>query len=306
MTRLRGWLAAVLLSTANPALAWNNQGHMATGTIAYDTLARSNPETIATIVAIMRAHPDHARFERALGSLAGPARDRRLFALMARWPDDIRKTAYDRPDWHYAAKIVSGWTLFAPFTAGKAIDQFASQLALARDAGATPAARAIALCWVFHITGDMHEPLHAGHSMTWRFPLTDRLGTIAWVRAPDGRPVSLHEFWDSGADLPGAETAAAEALAQRSEHLIGPAAKPLSATAAVQFATWVAQSRALAAIMVYRGAVLDASDNPATAPLLPASYVEATRTLSERRIGEGGQHIATVVSHLKPAAAAIR
>jgi hypothetical protein len=292
-------IAAALLLACAPVMAWNNQGHMATGAIAYDTLTRTDPAAVAAIVAIMRAHPDRARFDRVLGPLTGPARDRRLFELMARWPDDIRKTAYDRPEWHYDAKVVSGWT-WMPLRFGKATEQFNSQLTMVRDASAPAAARAMALCWVFHITGDMHEPLHAGHRLSWTFPLTDRLGTIGWVRTrAGGAPVSFHEFWDSAADGAGPELAAAEDLALRSARAVG-AGPVATGTAAARFNGWVAQSQNLAASAAYRGAALDESNAAATAPVLPAAYQQAALSLAEHRIGQGGGAIAGVVAGLKP------
>lgn len=61
---------------------------MVTGAIADDDLAKTNPGLIAKIEAIMADHPDKARFDRALAGFSGKARTRRLFELMARWPDD--------------------------------------------------------------------------------------------------------------------------------------------------------------------------------------------------------------------------
>jgi len=97
-------LAVAALAPA-PALAWNDQGHMATGDIAYDVLAERDPKAVAAIVALMRDHPDHAAFERQLAGLTGRARERRLFALMARWPDDTRGSPHDRPEGARAAAV---------------------------------------------------------------------------------------------------------------------------------------------------------------------------------------------------------
>lgn len=289
-------VALLLVSLASPALAWNDQGHMATGAIAYDALSRDDPATISSIVALMRTHPDRARFDKTLGSLTGAQRDRRLFELMARWPDDIRGTSYDHPDWHYAVKIVSGWTFLNSLTFGQAIEQFDRQLAITHDARAAAGARAVALCWVFHIVGDMHQPLHAGHRASWRFPRTDRAGTIGWVRTGAGaKPVALHEFWDSAADLAGAETPAAEALALRSEQAVGSGGRPATRSASAWFATVVAQSRELAATRVYRDAALDESADANAGPVLSAGYQLAARQIAEKRIGEAGMGIASLL-----------
>lgn len=59
------------LAPSTTAFAWSNQGHMVTGAIAYDDLARTDPGLIATIEAIMANHPDKARFDRALAGFSG-------------------------------------------------------------------------------------------------------------------------------------------------------------------------------------------------------------------------------------------
>ena len=83
--------AAPMLAAA-PAFAWDNQGHMATGAIAYDTRMRQDPQVAAKVLAIMAHHPDRARFDRELGDASGATRDRLLLEYMARWPDDVGGT----------------------------------------------------------------------------------------------------------------------------------------------------------------------------------------------------------------------
>lgn len=280
-------LAAALLLHAAPALAWANQGHMATGAVAYDTLVRADPAAAAAVVALMAAHPDRARFERNLAGVTGPARDRLMFEYMARWPDDIRETPWDHPKWHYALRIVSGATAI-PLIFGQAAEAFDRNLAIARDAEAKPADRAVALCWVFHITGDMHEPIHAGHRLSWRFFFTDRSGTIAWVRrfAAD-QPMGLHRFWDTSPQTQNAELGGAADIARRAEARV-----PLRPDRATAFPAWVDESRALAARYVYKDGALGAAREPEHASLLSPGYRTEARAISERRIGQAGVRLA--------------
>ncbi len=68
---------------------------MATGALAYDILEQRDPEgAIAAILRLMQAHPDRGRFDSQLGGLAGREGERRLFELMAIWPDAVRGTPY--------------------------------------------------------------------------------------------------------------------------------------------------------------------------------------------------------------------
>jgi hypothetical protein len=281
-----------------PALAWNDQGHMATGDIAYDSLSVRDPKAVAAIVAIMQSHPDHAAFERQLAGLTGKARERRLFALMARWPDDTRGSPRDRPEWHYAVKVVSPWRFVLPITAGGANRAFREQLAIARDPKAPRAERAVALCWIMHLVGDQHQPLHAGHWMSWKFPKTDRAGTLAYVRwAPGGPSVDLHEFWDGVPNRPGGREAGSEALAASVEAAHPrPAAGGLGPDPYKAFQGWERESWGLAKTVAYQDGALATGKTRAEAPVLPEGYWARARALADLRVATASYRLAEVLA----------
>lgn len=299
---LRGLCAAVLLavSAAAPARAWLSDGHMATGALAYDDLVRRDPAAAAAVVRIMAAHPDRARFDAALGALQGAARDRRLFELMARWPDDVRRTPYDRDSWHYSQKLVSPWRYLLPPAFGGAERAFPRALAIARNPRAPASDRAVALCWVFHITGDMHEPLHAALWMDRRFPLTDQGGNAAWVRAAAGQPPQkLHWFWDSAGGAAGRGRDSPAELEARLERKHPDPSDPAPARPAAAFRTWVAESRTLARDVVYRRGELARSPTPGDAPLLDASYVAQTQAIATARLAQAGWRLGSLLAGVR-------
>jgi hypothetical protein len=285
--------------TPAPALAWNDQGHMATGDIAYDALSARDPKAVAAIVAIMRAHPDHALFEKRLAGLIGKARERRLFALMAVWPDDTRLSPHDRPDWHYALKLVSPTRFVLPFTVGKAEKAFREQLAIARDPKAPRGQRAIALCWIMHIVGDQHQPLHAGHWLSWDYPKSDRAGSIAFVRRqPGAPPVDMHDLWDSAPNRPIANReAGADAVAAAVEKA-HPRPPPgnLGANPSAALSAWERESWVLAKTVAYReGKVANAPDK-ARAPVLPPGYIAKMNSIADARVAQAGYRLADVLA----------
>jgi hypothetical protein len=292
-----------LLAWCEPALAWSAQGHMASGAVAYDRLATDDPTAIDRIRALMAAHPDRPRFDAALGELAGTARDRMLFELMARWPDDVRHTRFNHTHWHHQLRVVSGWRLLGGLRIGEAEPAFRRNLAVVRDAKADAGAKAVALCWLVHVIADMHQPLHAGHRMSGRFPTTDRAGTIAWVRrAPDQPPVNLHIFWDRAADLPGPDTDAADVIARHAERAVPPESLASGeGTPEHQFQAWTHESEGLAATVAYQGDGITAAARREDAPVVSVGYGEAARRLSERRLGEAGIRIARLMAVLFPA-----
>jgi hypothetical protein len=62
---------------------------------------------------------------------------------------------------------------------------------------APPDQRAIALAWLFHLVGDIHQPLHTVQIFTREYPHGDRGGNEICVRVALGRPaLDLHRLWD--------------------------------------------------------------------------------------------------------------
>lgn len=303
---MRKVVIAVAVSTAMvlgalapaPALAWNDQGHMAVGDIAYDTLAARDPKAVAAIVAIMQGHPDRARFDKRLAGLTGKARERRLFALMAVWPDDTRGSPHDHPDWHYALKLVSPSRFVLPITAGKAETAFREQLAIARDVTAPRAQRAIALCWLMHIVGDQHQPLHAGHWLSWDYPKSDRAGSIAFVRRDKGAPpVDMHELWDSAPNRVAASNeAGAEAIAATVQKAYPRPARSGMADPSASLKVWERESWVLAKDVAYQRGALARSPDKAKAPVLPAGYMAKMRGVADARVATAGYRLADVLA----------
>jgi hypothetical protein len=68
---------------------------------------------------------------------------------------------------------------------------------IAGDSAARNDARAIALCWVLHLAGDLHQPLHCTSLVSSRFPPPggDQGGNRLAVRLQK-HPEPLHAYWD--------------------------------------------------------------------------------------------------------------
>ena len=57
--------------------------------------------------------------------------------------------------------------------------------------------KAIALAWLFHLVGDIHQLLHTAQLFTVEYPQGDRGGNEICVRVTQaGQPMDLHRFWD--------------------------------------------------------------------------------------------------------------
>src|SRR4029077_12995310 len=54
-----------------------------------------------------------------------------------------------------------------------------------------------ALAWLFHLVGDIHQPLHTAQIFTVDYPNGDRGGNEICVRVTQAeQPMDLHRFWD--------------------------------------------------------------------------------------------------------------
>jgi hypothetical protein len=190
------------------ALAWDHPGHMAIAAIAFDEIERARPELIEKIGALMLKHPDPAPFWVAAGEARGKELARRMFIQASRWPDDARWTINDRPAWHSAR-----WAVVADdappearklaearhgHTSGQAVEALTLNAAVLSDPESKAAERALALSWLLHIMGDIHQPLHTADLYSAAFPTGNPAGAMGFVQDPlADSAMQLHLLWDS-------------------------------------------------------------------------------------------------------------
>jgi hypothetical protein len=110
-----------------------------------------------------------------------------------------RKERYDHPVWHFVNRF---WTPTAAGpkrlpekgTLGELELRLRESEARVRDSSLAASDRAIALAWILHLVGDVHQPLHSSGRVTERDPDGDRGGN-AFV-LDDLESPNLHAFWD--------------------------------------------------------------------------------------------------------------
>ena len=159
--------AAVLLSPA-PAFAWGKTGHRVVAALADPQLS-----------GLARAHVRELLGVESLDEAAT-------------WPDEMRsdpapfwqKTA---TPWHYVT--LNGITYDRAPPEGDALEALARFTATLKDPKASLADKRLALRFIVHLVGDLHQPLHVGKCC-------DRGGNdvkVTWF----GKPTNLHAVWDS-------------------------------------------------------------------------------------------------------------
>src|SRR5215468_810501 len=188
-----------------PASAWNIPGHMLSGAIAYQVLQQENPPTIEKVKAVLEKHPWYANQWRArLQDVSVVDHSLVLFMQAARWADDIRSN--DKQQQHHALWHYINWP-FKPDKEPASVQtrepegvniltaMAENQRIVATENNAER--KAIALAWLFHLVGDIHQPLHTAQLFTVDYSQGDRGGNEICVRVTEAaQPMDLHRFWD--------------------------------------------------------------------------------------------------------------
>lgn len=313
--RLGAFTLAFCLAFLPPyAVAWNIPGHMLSGSIAYQILRAESPATIAKVRAIVEKHPwIDGRWKARLEEIPPGQRDEILFMLASHWADDIRSgpdRAQHRPTWHYINFPFKpdGQPANVQSKRPQAVNILTALVENERivKTDTNPARRAIALTWLFHLVGDVHQPLHSAQLFTTEYPNGDRGGNLICVRSTSaGKPIALHSLWDglitSSRDY-GQIKNTATALRNRE----GFTRNQLQELDSAGFEAWAKESFEIATTIAYRhgeppgtpkGSAKDCRD-VADAKTLPDGYARTVGHIADRRIMLAGYRLADLLKRL--------
>jgi len=324
--------AFTVSSAFAPAIhAWDHGGHMTVGAIAFAEIENAHPELIDKIGRVLLAHPDPAPFSVAAGEAKGAERTQKMFIECSRWPDDARSTVFDRSNWHTArwpivtddatpeAKAAAAARGDGP--SGQAIVASEMNFAMLSDPGTKPQDRAVALCWLLHLVGDMHEPMHTADLFSKEFPEGNYSGTLNYVADPLGKgpTMPLHMLWDTNSLR---TTEADEVIEYAHEYMERYPRSALPELTAhdnrVAFEQWARESYEIAAEFAYGYGIETAVDpnddmdpdrllknmikwvvegvSPvAEAPEVPAEYWEELQRVAARRVTLAGYRVADII-----------
>ena len=277
--------------------AWNIPGHMLSGAIAYQILQRESPATIATVKTMLEKHPWYeTRWKTQLEKLPESERDEILFMLAPRWADDIRTRdkAEHRGPWHYInlpfkpdgepesvkTKPPETITILTAITENERIVQSAT----------APEKRAIALTWLFHLIGDIHQPLHAVQLFSREYPDGDRGGNQICIRvAPKRTALPLHRLWDGLLTSTNNERTLRNMAVELRNRL---RKAELSELTSMDPETWAKESFEIATKITYQNGTLRGTPKGqvkdcrevSDAAVLPANYAAIARRIADRRM----------------------
>jgi hypothetical protein len=315
MAALRTLLIAAVLPAAlpGPAQAWNNTGHMIIAALAW----RELPEPArARITAVLRRHPHYDIFLKQ-DRPAGVPEDEWAFVRAATWADWVRPdpagkkagyiTAYHRGPWHYInlpyiAAADRGRMREADHLPPRpnvvtAIEECAGKL---RAAGTAADDRAVALAWLLHLVGDIHQPLHCTALVSSEYPRGDQGGNLIAVRLVK-QVVKLHAYWDEmgGTSTDYKSIAATATKLAADPDLARDRLEELAKNTTAE--SWAREGRSAAEEFVYlKGALKSAPWSEFEAkriaaeqvPALPADYRKNGRAVALRRMVLAGCRLA--------------
>jgi hypothetical protein len=181
LRRLLAFLAFALL-LPSPALAWWDYGHKSVATIAF---SRLNPETKREIARLI-AHS---------AELDTPQCPIHSIEDAAYWPDCIRlyKDRFNYTfSWHYQdIHICRPFDIKEGCKDGNCVTvQIQRNMKLLADRKLPARERLMALAFLAHFVGDLHQPLHVGErGDNGGNKVTARYGAI-------GGTLNLHSIWD--------------------------------------------------------------------------------------------------------------
>ncbi len=167
-------IALIMVLSSSICLGWGQLGHRLIAQIAEDHLS-----TVAhwQILVLLQDEPNLEQGHE--------------LADIASWADKWRYTraGHVTAPWHYDDREVCGFQTYQCSQRGCLQNALKAQLTILANPSRPSKERAIALKWVVHLVGDLHQPLHEADDH-------DQGGNAVKVVTPSGQITSLHRLWD--------------------------------------------------------------------------------------------------------------
>jgi hypothetical protein len=264
-------LSAIITGSSTSAFGWDETGHKITAYIAWQ---RMSPEVRERVINTLLAAPEDSHigaYFLAYGSRPLESRKREYFMLMSTWPDivkdkslPVRNKKYDGPTWHYSdtfwrTKDGKVEYLEQREDGGLGLAKLIEFDQLLRSPAAN-SEKAIAVAWIEHIIGDLHQPLHTSAKVSGSSQKGDQGGNLFFL-TPKGtkraEQDNLHRFWDGivSRNIPNQDQCDADYVDPIAADIIKsfPYDKLSTEIKSGQFDAWVKESLDIATSESYRG-----------------------------------------------------
>lgn len=201
-------LALVLSFFSAQTFGWNSRGHKIVAAVAFQELEKNNPEAIEEIVKLLQSHPAFPIWTNEYKNAKPDVKkayslNAYYFMRAAIWSDDVRSPEGNpehRPTWHFVNYPLSLPNSIDFDTVNPKINifvGFTNSMSDVKKTSLQKKRKAIALSWIFHLVGDVHQPLHSAALVNDDFPKGDSGGNSLCLKPGKGAFINnLHSYWD--------------------------------------------------------------------------------------------------------------
>lgn len=320
-------LPLLLAFLVNSASAWDSVGHRLTAAVALEFISAQTREEL---LAILAEHPRYQEdfLDRLPGFIdANNQQERALWLLgqAAYWPDIARglpeseRRRHNRPSWHYTdgawirgsatqqGNLYVGIDSFVDIE-GEAASTIRSEsdvhnivtaidynTRLLSDASRPANERAVALCWVLHLIGDIHQPMHTGSLYSASSFAGGDLGGNRIPVSIAGQKLNLHAAWDRALR----EFGVVDSLPISMQQITGFSSPRIEGVTS-DWTAWMSESRQLLNSVAYTANMLEAAREAdkegrheiEEAIPLSSTYVANMQQIARQRLGLAGLRLA--------------
>jgi hypothetical protein len=240
-----------------------------------------------------------------------------IFLRAATWPDMVRYPTHpmlhteNHPKWHYVdfpfdldgvhgPVPVLDWNGRSdPANLPQAMQKMLADL---KDPTIPKDRKAIDLCWVEHLVGDIHQPLHATSLFSNEYPRGDQGGNLVFIKDAANVPMSLHMYWDDVVGM-SLKYDRVRKIADRieAEH---PPAQLKALVSDPSLVDWARESFELAKRVVYlNGSLPHASKtqalaDPNSVPALSVEYQRQAIAAADAQVALAGGRLAVLLEQI--------
>jgi hypothetical protein len=306
-------IAAVTMVMTSPTWAWHEKGHKVVAMIAFKKL---KPATRDQVAGLLKHHIAFTtREDGNWPSRIEPGTDvaASLFLLAAIFPDDARHTDafrdFDDPDAHFidfpfvpnrADKRNPAIRIKDPTASQNVLRSYHEQIRELKSRSVSDEDKAIALSWVFHLVGDVHQPLHAATLYNENFPRGDRGGNSikfsAALRRDTHGGKELHGYFDALGDVANDNKHDFATIESMANGLLTTGITPPTGPGHDTIEDWANESFILARRVAYNGL----TDADKTLDAFPVGFEADARKTTRQRVTEAGLRLAQVIEDLFP------
>lgn len=303
-----------------PVYAWQQTGHQLTALLALRGLEPTVREKWLTI---LKHHPRLqqdfiSKMPTSIRRATDKEKETWLFLQASVWPDLVRhlpekqKAIYHQANWHYINEPIflstDAETIWKQHTEKQNTDILKAlnkAISILRSNISSPGEKAISLCWLLHLVGDLHMPLHTALLVTETvYPQGDAGGGGIPLMGGGRSWRNLHGFWDA---LPGEERELNDLNHKLDLWLaINPVDTTSPQVKTSSFKMWKNESHQLAVTFAYAPTILVAIEEaekekrPVKALLLSSEYRKKSIQLARQQTIIGGYRLGVLLNSVDP------